>query len=69
MEIRSEVWEVLAKFFLTISNGFVLGGFFAYVFQDKNLIVGLLVLILGVIHLLLGLYITNIAAFVKRKEK
>ncbi len=68
MQPTHEVWDALAKFFLTLAPALVLGRFFAYVLQDKNLSIGLVVYFLGLIHLLLGLYITGIAAIV-RKEK
>ena len=55
METTHEVWEALAKFFLTLAPALVLGGFFAYVLQDKNLVIGLLVYFSGNRSSLIGL--------------
>ncbi|GEM_PF-3269471 len=69
METRSEVWEALAKFFLNIANGMILAGIVAYVFQDRNLVAGSLIVAAGIVTLVGGLYLTGIAAMLKREEK
>lgn len=43
MKLTSETWEALAKLFLTMANGLILAGIVAYVFEEKNLFAGIIV--------------------------
>ena len=69
METTHEVWDALAKFFLNIANGMILAGIVAYIFQDKDLIAGAFIVTTGIITLLTGLYLTGVAATLKKEER
>ncbi len=68
MKLPFEVWEALAKFFMTISQGLILAGIASYIVENKNLIAGIIVILLGVITLGYGLYLTASAALIKRED-
>ncbi|MDD8017598.1 MAG: hypothetical protein PHP42_04435 [Bacteroidota bacterium] len=68
-ESDPERWEALAKFSFTIANGLILAGIVAYVFEGKNLVAGIIIVVLGVITMGYGLYLTNIASLLKKMEK
>ena len=42
MEMKAEVWEALAKFFMTMSHGLILAGIVAAFVEEKNFIAGLI---------------------------
>ena len=44
MKLPFEVWEALAKFFMTISQGLILAGIASYIVENKNLIAGIIVI-------------------------
>jgi intracellular septation protein A len=69
MELRYEVWEARAKFMLTAANGLVLASIVSYVLEEKNLVVGVVIIVLGILTMFFGLYLTSEAAYLKRKEK
>lgn len=69
METTHEVWDALAKFFLNVANGMILAGIVAYIFQDKDLIAGAFIVTTGIITLVSGLYLTGVAARLKKEER
>jgi Na+/phosphate symporter len=69
MALRHEVWEALAKFMLTAANGLVLAGILSYVLEEKNLLAGIVIVVLGITTMFFGLYLTSEAANLKQKEK
>lgn len=69
MEMKAEVWEALAKFFMTMSHGLILAGIVAAFVEEKNFLAGIVAALLGLMTMLLGLRVTSISANLKEQEQ
>ena len=68
MKLSFEVWKAFAKFFLSVSQGLILAGIASYILEHKDLLSGIIIILLGVNTLGYGLYLTAIASILKREE-
>jgi xanthosine utilization system XapX-like protein len=69
MERKAQVWEALAKFFMTMSHGLMLAGIVAAFVEEKNCVAGIAAVLLGLMTMLLGLRVTNVSANLKEQEE
>ncbi len=67
MKLDYEVWDALAKFFISVSQGLILSGIVSYILESKNLGGGIVVVIFGITTLFYGLYLTAVAAVIKQE--
>ena len=54
------------KFFITISQGLILAGVASYIIENKNRISRIIAVLLGVVTLGYGLFLTATAALIKK---